>query len=244
MVTPNKEPILVLANSIFYHRANRPPANRYFHYPSYLPTSSLATESEAELTTTLQDSDVGAVLLSTVHRTQRLPQSIVYILFEEMVPVTSFTYPYQNDLLLFLPKQKTTATVISEPIEFESDILLNTFAVKVLAPTTLLVQLDWSTMSPLVKDYTVFTHLIGADGERVSQHDGWSVMNFRETTKWLPGESVMDWHWLELPSNAPAGTYDLQVGLYEAQTGERLRLQRAAQPDTTFVRTQIQIQGQ
>jgi hypothetical protein len=47
---------------------------------------------------------------------------------------------------------------------------------------------------------------------------GWT----RPTTGWLPGEVIVDTHTLAIPPDAPAGTYTLQSGLYDPDTGVRL----------------------
>ena len=242
LVTPHQEPVMVFANSIFYHRADRPPASRYFHYPSYLPASSLAAESEAELTAALNSPDVGAVLLSRVH-SDRLPQALHNALFEKWTPAAIFPYPYQKDVILYLPRQAPGAAAIeSIPYETENaDILLTALEVKVLAPTTLLVRLDWSTTSSLDQNYTVFTHLVGPEGALVAQHDSWPVIGFRPTTTWKPGEGIVDWHWLDLPAGVPAGIYELRVGLYDTQTGQRLNVPATGEAERTFVAIHVQL---
>jgi len=239
LVTPDQDPILVFANSIFYYWANRPPANRYFHYPSYLPTSPLGAESEAELTTTLNNLDAGAILLSRMYL-GRLSPAILNTLFEKWIPVATFPYFYQHDVILFLPQQAQT-TIEAEPITFEAGILLNALEVYILAPTTLLVRLDWSTIAPLNEDYTVFTHLIGPDDTLITQHDSPPVNGFRPTKMWKQGEVIVDYHWLELPVDIPTDTCKLRVGLYQPQTGQRLNVQTKDNTDMDFVETRVQL---
>ena len=240
LVTPDAEPILVFANSIFYHWAHRPPANRYFHYPSYLPTSSLAAESETELVATLSRPDTGAVLLSRMYL-GRVSQTILNTLFEKWVPVAILPYSYQHDVILFLPKPAPLSTPAT-PMQFEGGILLHALEVDVLSPTNLLVRLDWSTASPLSEDYAVFTHFVGPDGVLITQHDSLPVNGFRPTTSWRQGEVIIDWHWLELPPDVPADTYEIRVGMYQPQTGQRLNIQTADEVDTSFISTYVQLQ--
>ena len=70
--------------------------------------------------------------------------------------------------------------------------------------------------------YAVFNHLIGADGQDVTQVDGWPQEGRMLTTQWQAGEYVEDYHILKIPADAPAGPYLLHVGLYNAATTDRL----------------------
>jgi hypothetical protein len=43
-------------------------------------------------------------------------------------------------------------------------------------------------------------------------------------TCWQPNETYLDRHVVELPTDLPAGTYWLQMGLYNAVSGQRVRV--------------------
>jgi hypothetical protein len=91
------------------------------------------------------------------------------------------------------------------------------------AEQTLTVTLYWEALAQMGYDYTVFVHLLDADGNQVAQHDGqpwWEVSI--PTTTWQPGEKLRDRHTLALPPDLPPGTYHLWVGAYYWQTLERL----------------------
>ena len=68
-------------------------------------------------------------------------------------------------------------------------------------------------------DYTVYVHIIDAQGNRLTGHD---AQPSPPTTRWRKGEVVIDRHPLTLPPNLPAGHYRIRVGLYRADTGEAL----------------------
>ena len=70
-------------------------------------------------------------------------------------------------------------------------------------------------------DLTVFTHLVGAEGSIVAQHDGKPAVLARPTTGWLPGEIIVDRHVLTW-QQAYMGPAVLRVGLYDAATGIRV----------------------
>ncbi len=81
------------------------------------------------------------------------------------------------------------------------------------------------------RDLTVFTHLLGADGSIVAQHDGYPAEWTRPTGGWLPGEIIVDRHILawQQPYSGPA---TLRVGLYEAATGARVIWEHGADAQT------------
>jgi hypothetical protein len=220
LVTPDREAILILANSVFYHWADRRPASRFFHYPSFLPTSSLAAESEAALLDALNSPVTGAVLVSRLHLEDRIPAAVVGALWSRWTPVAIFPYAYQRDVVLLLPRHESLAE--PETVEFEGGIQLTAFGIELLSPTTLLVRLDWRAATPPQDDTVVFAHLVDPQGSLTAQNDGFPVVGFRPMTSWAKGEPIADYHWLELPADRPAGEYQVRVGLYRADTGERL----------------------
>ncbi len=92
----------------------------------------------------------------------------------------------------------------------------------VTPPADVTVTLAWQADAETATSYRVFLHLMGPDGELVTQSDGEPANWTRPTTGWLPGEVVMDKRVLHIPANTPPGEYTLQCGLYDVATGERL----------------------
>jgi hypothetical protein len=82
--------------------------------------------------------------------------------------------------------------------------------------------LFWEALVPMQEDYTVFVHLIGEDGQIWGQRDSQPVTGFYPTAQWMPGEFVRDQIHLEIAPAAPAGDYQLVVGMYRPETGDRL----------------------
>jgi len=82
--------------------------------------------------------------------------------------------------------------------------------------------LAWSAEAPVEEEYTVFVHLLDGAGEIRGQHDGPPGGDSYPTSFWLPGDVILDRHDLGLAADAPAGAYHLRVGLYRADTGQRL----------------------
>lgn len=82
--------------------------------------------------------------------------------------------------------------------------------------------LYWQAQQPVTRAYKVFVHLTDDAGWVFSQHDAQPVNDLRPTTTWTIGERIVDRHGLFLPEMT-YGTYHLRVGLYDAETGKRLR---------------------
>jgi hypothetical protein len=82
--------------------------------------------------------------------------------------------------------------------------------------------LFWQCLEEMDEEYTVFTHLVDAEGNVVAQKDNPPVDGFYPTAKWEPGEIVRDQYDLVIPPDALPGQYQLEAGMYLTGTGERL----------------------
>jgi hypothetical protein len=80
----------------------------------------------------------------------------------------------------------------------------------------------WQCLEKMQQDYTVFAHLIDERGNIVAQKDNPPVDGLYPTTKWDPEEIVRDQYDLVIAPNAPRGRYQLKVGMYQPNTGQRL----------------------
>jgi hypothetical protein len=70
--------------------------------------------------------------------------------------------------------------------------------------------------------YTVFTHLIDEDNRIWGQQDNPPQEGGHPTTRWVKGEVVTDRYNIPIKPDAPPGEYVIEIGLYNAATGERL----------------------
>jgi hypothetical protein len=84
--------------------------------------------------------------------------------------------------------------------------------------------LTWVTGEYLETDYTVFVHLLDAEGTTVAQGDGPPLDGAWPTSLWPTGYRLQDLHVITLSADLPPGDYELLVGLYEPSTGLRLPL--------------------
>lgn len=86
--------------------------------------------------------------------------------------------------------------------------------------------LYWQAMrSDVSVAYTVFVHLLAADGRLIGQHDAPPVAGQRPTTGWLSDEYIGDQHIITIhEESAYEGVATVAVGLYDPQTGARVPL--------------------
>jgi hypothetical protein len=86
------------------------------------------------------------------------------------------------------------------------------------------VTLFWQAAEPPAEALTVFTQLLGSDGRVAAQHDGPPDDGAQPTSGWVPGDTVVDAHAIQIDRSLPAGEYKLITGMYDPKTGQRLTL--------------------
>lgn len=86
------------------------------------------------------------------------------------------------------------------------------------------VKYYWQARQPDGRDYIIFNHLININSgevllqyDRLAGHSGTHPSSQWESLEWLFDEFTFT-----IPSDAPDGTYRLQMGLYDALTSQRL----------------------
>ena len=88
------------------------------------------------------------------------------------------------------------------------------------------LRLFWRAHAPMTTDYTIFTHVVDADGQMVAQVDAPPLGGFLPTSLWHTGEQqsavVVDERELVLPASATGS--QLFVGLYDFESGVRLQI--------------------
>jgi len=88
----------------------------------------------------------------------------------------------------------------------------------------LLLTLYWQALTRMDTSFTVFVHLLDAEGRTRAQRDGLPVNGDWPTTRWLEGEIVADNIRVPLSTDIPPGVYTLAIGLYDLASGGRLTL--------------------
>jgi hypothetical protein len=101
---------------------------------------------------------------------------------------------------------------------------------------TLEVTLYWETAREIDLNYAVFLQLVDGQSNKVAQHDTYSGNGMYPTSRWKPGEIIVDRLTLSVDANAPAPqVYWLIGGLWDVKSGQRLPL-RSGDPaaDSVF----------
>jgi hypothetical protein len=95
-------------------------------------------------------------------------------------------------------------------------------AVSVSPGETLEVVIYWQADTEFENDLTSFVQVIGPDGRLYGQVDHTPGNGDFPTSGWLPGEYITDVNVITLSPEAPPGSYQLAIGFYAPDTGERL----------------------
>jgi hypothetical protein len=87
----------------------------------------------------------------------------------------------------------------------------------------------WGSLAETRADYTVFVHLIGDALNPATQSPVWAQDDTRPgrgsypTARWQAGEIIVDEYRVTIPADAPRGEYQIEMGMYNLETGARVR---------------------
>ena len=124
-------------------------------------------------------------------------------------------------------RQYELPETISSPLDYrlgESVRLrgLNLTTPQIAPGDQLRLTLCWQADTQPDGIYTAFVHLVGPDGSVIAQVDRWP--GSLPTNIWAAGQVVADEFAITLPELAPAGSYQIATGLYDAASGRRLKM--------------------
>jgi hypothetical protein len=109
----------------------------------------------------------------------------------------------------------------------------------------LVVTLLWEAIDAPHSNYKAFVHLVDAAGVQVSGYDQAPAQGRFPTSRWQPGDRSLSDFPLSIPTELPAGFYEIWVGLYADQEGyARLPVASSLHPiqDQRIFLGEIQIQ--
>lgn len=92
----------------------------------------------------------------------------------------------------------------------------------VLPGETIYLALYWQALGEMNVSYTVFTHLLDTTQHTWGQRDSVPGADTLPTTSWMEGEILTDEYEIVADPEAPPGEYVIEIGMYDASTGERL----------------------
>jgi mannosyltransferase len=93
---------------------------------------------------------------------------------------------------------------------------------EVRAGDILQLTLFWQALGEIEERYKVFTHVLDSRSHIAGQRDAEPVGAARPTTTWQEGEIIADNYGVPVLPATPPGEHQLEIGMYNLETGERL----------------------
>lgn len=102
------------------------------------------------------------------------------------------------------------------------------------------LDLFWKALQKPQADYTVFMHLRNAsDGAQIAAFDSPPANGAAPTSSWKIGQTITDTRAIAIPQDAPAGEYDVVIGLYQYPSFERLKIDGTENTEIAVSRVSI-----
>ena len=130
-----------------------------------------------------------------------------------------------------LPRERSfTLPAIPQPLEvaFGPFVHLRGYGLATATATpgsSLPLTLIWQADGPAAEDYTLFVHLLGADGLPHGQIDWLDAA--APPSSWAAGQVIVNRLELPVATDAPPGIYRIAIGFYDAAYGDRLPIREA-----------------
>ncbi len=86
-----------------------------------------------------------------------------------------------------------------------------------------ILETTWQARAPVQRDYTLFVHLLDADGQLVAQRDQPPHGGQLPTSVWQAGELIHETLVVDVPEDKAAQWATAVIGLYDAASGERAK---------------------
>ncbi len=140
-----------------------------------------------------------------------------------------------------------TAPKTSNPLAafFGDEIGLVGYDLKKTEDENYRLTLVWQALEQPSRSYTVFVHLLNEDGTCcLWQEDVAPRQGIYPTDLWVSGEVITDDYLIEVPKDITPGRYPIELGLYLADSGQRLLVKMAGirDNDALYLRS-IEIDG-
>jgi hypothetical protein len=88
----------------------------------------------------------------------------------------------------------------------------------------------WKAQGTVDTDYTVFVHLLDQKQRIWEQMDTFPLRGAWPTTRWCPGQILLDEYVITVNPDAPTGRYLLEVGMYDVLSDQRLPAFQGGKP--------------
>ena len=116
---------------------------------------------------------------------------------------------------------------------FGGEITLAGYIIEPTADNEYQLQLIWQAETAPTTDYTVFVHVLTENGRCdpcIWQQDVMPQQNQYPTSRWVANEVVLDTYQIQLPPDLAVGEYLIEIGLYIAESGQRLQVTQVDSP--------------
>ena len=129
-----------------------------------------------------------------------------------------------KDVLVYRRSAQVAMSAIDMDISWEDNIGLTRVRVPAMLHqgSPLPIVLVWKATGTPTRNWKVFIHLLNERAELAAQGDGYPDNGNASTVDWTRGDVVIDQHSVDSGTLSP-GTYNVLVGLYDYETGARLK---------------------
>jgi hypothetical protein len=124
------------------------------------------------------------------------------------------TYNFEQDVLQLFASQGRAVPLLP-PARLANAVNLIGYTIERPARYQVRVTLYWWAAGTPTQSYTVFTHVLDADGNLVASHDSFPANGAAPTETWVTGRVYADTHLIQLPVDLSLGSYRLVTGMYD-----------------------------
>ncbi|HDQ71523.1 MAG TPA: hypothetical protein ENN19_05430 [Chloroflexi bacterium] len=166
--------------------------------------------------------------------------------YQQHVGYTPIWVPQSASFVAYRLEPDSPTPETATDVQFAGDISLQGYDLNVSADQPdgsghrIGLYLYWQSGDEITESLKVFVHVFDAQGALVAQDDAVPAQWTRDTRDWTPGESIVDFHMIQLPVSATSDSYEIAVGLYNPATGERRPVHSSRDNQVTL--TQIQLE--
>ena len=158
------------------------------------------------------------------HRHIRIPRDTTPGQYDLIIKSSAANDSIDKIILMPIEIEEITreweATTTEHTTDFTLDRTFKLVGYNITFDPQFSIQLNWKSLQVTDTDFTVFVHAFNSDNILVGQSDSQPVGNTYPTSLWIPNEYIVDTH----PILLIPGAYDIKIGMYLPETGERLTI--------------------
>jgi hypothetical protein len=129
---------------------------------------------------------------------------------------------YEDNRIQLIPAGRVTA-VEPGPASARLGSVIELGSTQIISrDQTIEVVLNYRLLQKVDQDLSVFVHLYNSAGQLVAQSDGYPLLGLAPFWMWPADQTLQDRHTITWPADAPAGSYQIGLGVYDRGSGQRL----------------------